>query len=155
MGKGRLEAFSDGVMAIMITIMVLEIKVPHGDALNDLRPLLPIFLSYILSFAYVGTYWNNNHHMLHATTMVTGAMLWSNLHLLFWLSSFPFGTGIIWRDLHQGCDPFWVNLYGVIRRPAWSRIWLKLWISFDGRLSSRLIPHRHRTRADLQPAHEL
>ena len=93
MGKGRLEAFSDGVMAIIITIMVLEIKVPHGDTLNDLRPLLPVFLSYILSFVYVGIYWNNHHHMLHATTTVTGAMLWANLHLLFWLSLFPFATG--------------------------------------------------------------
>ena len=93
MGKGRLEAFSDGVMAIIITIMVLEIKVPHGDTLNDLRPLLPVVLSYILSFVYVGIYWNNHHHMLHATTTVTGAMLWANLHLLFWLSLFPFATG--------------------------------------------------------------
>ena len=93
MGKGRLEAFSDGVMAIIITIMVLEIKVPHGDTLNDLRPLLPVFLSYILSFVYVGIYWSNHHHMLHATTTVTGAMLWANLHLLFWLSLFPFATG--------------------------------------------------------------
>ena len=93
MGRGRLEAFSDGVMAIIITIMVLEIKVPHGDTLNDLRPLLPVLLSYILSFVYVGIYWNNHHHMLHATTTVTGAMLWANLHLLFWLSLFPFATG--------------------------------------------------------------
>ena len=93
MGKGRLEAFSDGVMAIIITIMVLEIKVPHGDTLNDLRPLLPVLLSYILSFVYVGIYWNNHHHMLHATTTVTGGMLWANLHLLFWLSLFPFATG--------------------------------------------------------------
>jgi len=93
MGKGRLEAFSDAVMAIIITIMVLEIKVPHGNTLNELRPLLPVFLSYILSFVYVGIYWNNHHHMLHATTTVTGAMLWANLHLLFWLSLFPFATG--------------------------------------------------------------
>ena len=93
MGKGRLEAFSDAVMAIIITIMVLEIKVPHSGTLNDLRPLLPVFLSYILSFVYLGIYWNNHHHMLHATTTVTGAMLWANLHLLFWLSLFPFATG--------------------------------------------------------------
>ncbi len=93
MGKGRLEAFSDGVMAIIITIMVLELKIPHGDSFNDLRPLVPVFLSYVLSFVYVGIYWNNHHHMLHATTTVTGAMLWANLHLLFWLSLFPFATG--------------------------------------------------------------
>jgi uncharacterized membrane protein len=93
MGRGRLEAFSDGVMAIIITIMVLEIKVPHGDSGQDLEPLLPVVLSYVLSFLYVGIYWNNHHHMLHATTTVTGAMLWANLHLLFWLSLFPFATG--------------------------------------------------------------
>ena len=92
MGTGRLEAFSDGVMAIIITIMVLEMKVPHGDRLHDLLPVLPVFLSYILSFIYVGIYWNNHHHMLHATTRVTGAILWANLHLLFWLSLFPFAT---------------------------------------------------------------
>lgn len=93
MGKGRLEAFSDGVLAIIITIMVLEMKVPHGASLHDLLPLLPVFLSYVLSFVYVGIYWNNHHHMLHASTTVTGSMLWANLHLLFWLSLFPFATG--------------------------------------------------------------
>ena len=93
MGKGRLEAFSDGVIAIIITIMVLEMKVPHGSGLEDLRPLLPVFLSYVLSFVYVGIYWNNHHHMLHACNAVTGAVLWANLHLLFWLSLFPFTTG--------------------------------------------------------------
>src|SRR5690348_10909249 len=93
MSKDRLEAFSDGVIAIIITIMVLELKVPHGDRAQDLAPLLPVFLSYVLSFLYVGIYWNNHHHMLHACTGVTGAMLWANLHLLFWLSLFPFTTG--------------------------------------------------------------
>jgi len=93
MTKGRMEAFSDGVIAIIITIMVLEMKVPHGDSLQDLRPLAPVFLSYAMSFVYVGIYWNNHHHMLHACTTVTGAMLWANLHLLFWLSLFPFTTG--------------------------------------------------------------
>src|SRR6266542_4812905 len=93
MGKGRLEAFSDAVIAIIITIMVLELKVPHGDRLHDLVTLLPVFLSYVLSFVYVGIYWNNHHHMLHATTTVTGAILWANLYLLFWLSLFPFATG--------------------------------------------------------------
>ena len=93
MGKGRLEAFSDGVMAIIITIMVLELKVPHGDGLQDVVPLLPVFLSYVLSFVYVAIYWNNHHHMLHACTTVTGTVLWANMHLLFWLSLFPFATG--------------------------------------------------------------
>jgi len=93
MTKGRLEAFSDGVIAIIITIMVLEMKVPHGDRVQDLVPLVPTFLSYVLSFVYVGIYWNNHHHMLHACTAVNGAMLWANLHLLFWLSLFPFTAG--------------------------------------------------------------
>jgi uncharacterized membrane protein len=93
MGKGRLEAFSDGVIAIIITIMVLELKVPHGAALQDLAPLLPVFLSYVLSFVYVGIYWNNHHHMLHTARQVSGGVLWANLHLLFWLSLLPFATG--------------------------------------------------------------
>src|SRR5437870_8418117 len=93
MGKGRLEAFSDGVIAIIITIMVLEMKVPHEDSLQALLPLLPVFLSYVLSFVYVGIYWNNHHHMLMATGKVSGAVLWANLHLLFWLSLLPFASG--------------------------------------------------------------
>ncbi|MFT3931634.1 MAG: TMEM175 family protein [Spongiibacteraceae bacterium] len=93
MGKTRLEAFSDGVLAIIITIMVLELKVPHGDTLATLAPLIPVFLSYVLSFVYIGIYWNNHHHMLHTVTNVTGPVLWANLHLLFWLSLFPFATG--------------------------------------------------------------
>jgi uncharacterized membrane protein len=92
MTKGRLEAFSDGVIAIIITIMVLAMKVPQGERLQDLAPLVPTFLSYVLSFVYVGIYWNNHHHMLHACTRVTGAMLWANLHLLFWLSLLPLAT---------------------------------------------------------------
>jgi uncharacterized membrane protein len=92
-GKSRLEAFSDGVIAIIITIMVLELRVPHGEDLHALVPLLPIFLSYVLSFVYVGIYWNNHHHLLHAVERgVTGGILWANLHLLFWLSLFPFTT---------------------------------------------------------------
>jgi uncharacterized membrane protein len=106
-----MEAFSDGVIAIIITIMVLEMKVPHGDGLNDLRPLLPVFLSYVLSFVYVGIYWNNHHHMLHACTTVTGAMLWANLHLLFWLSLLPFATGWMGEN-HFTAMP--TALYGVV-----------------------------------------
>jgi len=93
MGKTRLEAFSDGVLAIIITIMVLEMKVPHGEGVDALRPLLPVFLSYVLSCVYVGIYWNSHHHMLHAVRQLDGAALWANLHLLFWLSLFPFATG--------------------------------------------------------------
>jgi TMEM175 potassium channel family protein len=93
MTKGRLEAFSDGVIAILITIMVLELKVPHGADFAALRPLLPVFLSYVLSFIYLGIYWNNHHHLLHATARINGKILWANLHLLFWLSLVPFTTG--------------------------------------------------------------
>ena len=93
MNKTRLEAFSDGVIAIIITIMVLELKVPHGGAWDDLAALFPVFLSYVLSFVYVGIYWNNHHHLLHATQFVSGGILWANLHLLFWLSLFPVSTG--------------------------------------------------------------
>ena len=89
MGKNRLEAFSDGVLAIIITIMVLELKVPHDDDFTALRPLWPVFLSYVLSFVYVGIYWNNHHHLFHVTQQVNGIILWANLHLLFWLSLFP------------------------------------------------------------------
>jgi uncharacterized membrane protein len=93
MGKSRLEAFSDGVIAIIITIMVLELKVPHGDGLEQLRELWPVFFSYVLSFLYVGIYWNNHHHLLHTVKKVSGGILWANLHLLFWLSLIPFSTG--------------------------------------------------------------
>src|SRR5487761_375544 len=85
----RLEAFSDGVLAIIITIMVLELKVPHGENLSVLQPLLPVFFSYVLSFVYIGIYWNNHHHLMHTVKRVTGGVLWANLHLLFWLSLFP------------------------------------------------------------------
>jgi uncharacterized membrane protein len=111
MPKGRLEAFSDGVIAIIITIMVLEMKVPRGENVQALRPLLPIFLSYLLSFAYVGIYWNNHHHMLQATRRVTGPMLWANLHLLFWLSLFPFATGWMGEN-HFATAPS--ALYGAV-----------------------------------------
>jgi uncharacterized membrane protein len=93
MSKIRLEAFSDGVIAILITIMVLELKVPHGTGLPALRPLLPVFLAYVLSFVFLGIYWNNHHHMLLVCSRINGAVLWANLHLLFWLSLVPFATG--------------------------------------------------------------
>lgn len=111
MGKGRLEAFSDGVIAIVITIMVLELKVPHGTTFDALAPLLPVFLSYVLSFIYVGIYWNNHHHMLHAARQVSGSVLWANLHLLFWLSLIPFVTG--WMGENHFA-PLPVALYGAV-----------------------------------------
>jgi uncharacterized membrane protein len=118
MEKNRLEAFSDGVLAIIITIMVLELKVPvsetgalHPASLADLKPLLPVFYSYVLSFIYVGIYWNNHHHLFHATKRVTGGILWANLHLLFWLSLFPFMTA--WAgDTHLATVP--VAVYGFV-----------------------------------------
>jgi uncharacterized membrane protein len=109
--KGRLEAFSDGVIAIIITIMVLELEVPHGDTPEVLRPLVPVFLSYVLSFTYVGIYWNNHHHLLHSAQHIGGAVLWANLHLLFWLSLFPFVTGWMGEN-HVG--PWPVAVYGVV-----------------------------------------
>ncbi len=111
MPKDRLEAFSDGVFAVIITIMVLEMKSPHGTSLAALRPVLPVFFSYVLSFIYVGIYWNNHHHLLHAAQHVTGGILWANLHLLFWLSLTPFTTA--WMGENHFA-PWTVALYGVI-----------------------------------------
>jgi uncharacterized membrane protein len=111
MGKGRLEGFSDGVIAIIITIMVLELHVPHGSDVATLRPLIPAFFSYVLSFVYIGIYWNNHHHMLHASGKVNGRVLWANLHLLFWLSLVPFVTGWMGEN-HFAALP--VALYGAV-----------------------------------------
>jgi len=111
MEKNRLEAFSDGVLAIIITIMVLELKVPHGADFDALEPLLPVFLSYVLSFLYVGIYWNNHHHMFQTTKHVSGGILWANLHLLFWLSLFPFSTAWIGEN-HLASTP--TAVYGFV-----------------------------------------
>ena len=111
MGRGRLEAFSDGVLAIIITIMVLELKVPHGADLGALGPLLPVFLSYVLSFIFIGIYWSNHHHLFHAVRHVDGRILWANLHLLFWLSLIPFVTGWMGEN-HFAAWP--VALYGTV-----------------------------------------
>jgi len=111
MGKGRLEAFSDGVIAIIITIMVLELRPPHGFDLAALNPVLPVFLNYILSFLYLGIYWNNHHHMLQTVHRISGGILWANLHLLFWLSFFPFVTG--WMGSHYAASVP-VALYGAV-----------------------------------------
>ena len=121
MGKNRLEAFSDGVLAIIITIMVLELKVPHGDTPNTLAPLAPVFMSYVLSFVYIGIYWNNHHHMLHTCSRVTGSILWANLHLLFWLSLFPFVTGWMGEN-HFAAWP--TALYGAVLLAAAIAYWI-------------------------------
>jgi uncharacterized membrane protein len=121
LGKTRLEAFSDGVLAIVITIMVLELKVPHDPSLSAVAALLPVFLSYVLSFVYVGIYWNNHHHMLHACTRVTGSILWANLHLLFWLSLLPFVTG--WMGENHFA-PIPSALYGVVLLCAAVAYWI-------------------------------
>jgi uncharacterized membrane protein len=111
LSKGRLEAFSDGVIAIIITIMVLELKVPHGADLAALAPLLPVFLSYVLSFVFLGIYWNNHHHLMQAVRHVNGAVLWTNLHLLFWLSLVPFVTGWMGENAFASLP---VALYGMV-----------------------------------------
>ena len=121
MGKGRLEAFSDGVLAIIITIMVLEMKVPHGVEIAALKPLFPVLMSYLLSFIYIGIYWNNHHHMLHATAHVSGSILWANLHLLFWLSLMPFATGWMGEN-HFAAAP--TALYGAVLLMAAIAYWI-------------------------------
>ncbi|MDR3451495.1 MAG: TMEM175 family protein [Rhodoferax sp.] len=121
MSTNRLEAFSDGVIAIIITIMVLELRVPHGESMDALTPLIPVFFSYVLSFVYVGIYWNNHHHMLQAVHTVTGSMLWANLHLLFWLSLFPFATSWMGNN-HFAMAPSVV--YGVVLLMAAIAYWV-------------------------------
>ena len=121
MNSGRLEAFSDGVIAIIITIMVLELKVPHGATADALSPLIPAFLSYVLSFIYVGIYWNNHHHLLHTCERVNGAILWANLHLLFWLSLFPITTAWIGEN-HLAAQPS--ALYGAVLLMAAVAYWM-------------------------------
>ncbi|MBI3186526.1 MAG: DUF1211 domain-containing protein, partial [Gammaproteobacteria bacterium] len=121
MSKNRLEAFFDGVVAIIITIMVLEMKVPHGVDIQTLYPLVPVLLSYVLSFVYLGIYWNNHHHMLHACKTVTGSMLWANLHLLFWLSLIPFTTGWMGEN-HFAAMP--TALYGFVLLMAAIAYWI-------------------------------
>ena len=111
MHKGRLEAFSDGVLAIILTIMVLELKVPHGETIEALRPLVPVFLSYVLSFVYIAIYWNNHHHLFQAARRVNGPVLWANLHLLFWLSLLPFATAWVGENYFQSGP---LALYGVV-----------------------------------------
>jgi uncharacterized membrane protein len=131
MGKQRLEAFSDGVIAIIITIMVLELKVPHSASLDAVAPLLPVFLSYLLSFVYIGIYWNNHHHMLHATGKISGGVLWANLHLLFWLSLLPFATGWMGEN-HFAAWPSAV--YGLVLLMAAIAYWIlqQVIIACDG-----------------------
>lgn len=135
MGRGRLEAFSDGVLAIIITIMVLELKVPHGADLGALGPLLPVFLSYVLSFIFIGIYWSNHHHLFHAVQHVDGRILWANLHLLFWLSLIPFVTGWMGEN-HFAAWP--VALYGTVLLSAAIAyvILTRVLVSYHGRDSA-------------------
>ena len=143
MTKSRMEAFSDGVIAVIITILVLELKVPHGESVEALAPVLPVFLSYVLSFVYVGIYWNNHHHMLHATHRVTGPVLWANLHLLFWLSLVPFTTAWMGEN-HFSAAP--TALYGVVLLLAAIAYWFlqQVIIGAEGpdSLLSKAIGHR-------------
>jgi len=121
MGRNRMETFFDGVVAIIITIMVLEMKVPHGDTIETLYPLIPVLSSYVLSFVYLGIYWNNHHHMMHTSERVTGSMLWANLHLLFWLSLIPFTTGWMGEN-HFASLP--AAAYGVVLLMAGIAYWI-------------------------------
>jgi uncharacterized membrane protein len=121
MDKGRLEAFSDGVIAILITIMVLELKIPQGSTWEALRPLVPILLTYVLSFVFLGIYWNNHHHLLKATERINGNVMWANLHLLFWLSLTPFVTGWIGEN-HAAAAP--AAAYGVVQLCAGIAYWI-------------------------------
>jgi uncharacterized membrane protein len=135
MGKGRLEAFSDGVIAIIITIMVLELRPPHGDDLKVLAPLIPKFLSYVLSFVFIGIYWNNHHHLLHAVRRVNGRILWANMHLLFWLSLVPFATAWMGENNFAAWP---VALYGIVLLCAGIAYFLlsQILIAYNGRESA-------------------
>ena len=151
MTTGRLEAFSDGVLAIIITIMVLEMKVPMNAArFSDLRPVLPVFLSYVLSFVYVGIYWNNHHHLLHATRRVTGGIMWANLHLLFWLSLTPFVTGWMGEN-HFAPHP--TALYGAVLFCSGLAYWIlqRAILADHGRdsLLARAVGHDRKGKAAL------
>jgi uncharacterized membrane protein len=150
MTKGRLEAFSDGVLAVIITIMVLELKVPHGDDLHALDGMLPVFLGYVLSFIYVGIYWNNHHHLLHATRHISGSVMWANLHLLFWLSLVPVLTG--WVGANSSAA--WPTaLYGVVLLMA-ALAWLileKRIIAVNGKDSELAMAVQHGVKENVSP----
>ena len=145
MSKVRLEAFSDGVIAILITIMVLELKVPHGADLAALRPLLPVFLAYVLSFVFLGIYWNNHHHMLHVCSRINGAVLWANLHLLFWLSLVPFVTG--WMGENH-FEPLPTAVYGAVMLMAGLAFTIlqRILVSLEGPASVLAVAVRNKTK---------
>jgi uncharacterized membrane protein len=151
MGRSRLEAFSDGVLAIIITIMVLELKAPHDADLNALRQLLPAFLSYVLSFVYLGIYWNNHHHMLQSVRHVSGAILWANLHLLFWLSLFPFATAWMGEN-HFAAAP--TAVYGLVQLLAAIAYWIlqRAIIARQGRDSLLAVAVGRDVKGKLSPA---
>lgn len=151
MNKERLTAFSDGVIAILITIMVLDLKVPHGSDLGALRPLVPVFLSYILSFVYLGIYWNNHHHMLAVTERVNGSVLWANMHLLFWLSLVPFVTAWMGENRFSAVP---TGVYGIVLLAASLAYWLLLQqiIAAQGRHSVLASAMGSNTKGKLSPA---
>ena len=138
MTKGRLEAFSDGVIAIIITIMVLALQVPDGSDWEDLRPVLPVFGTYVMSFIYVAIYWNNHHHMLHLAHRINGAILWANLHLLFWLSLIPFVTG--WMG-ENSFAPIPTALYGVVLLMAAVAYRVLQWAILRGHAQDSVLAH--------------
>jgi uncharacterized membrane protein len=150
MTRGRLEAFSDGVLAVIITIMVLELKVPHGDDLRALDGMLPVFLSYVLSFVYVGIYWNNHHHLMHATRRISGSVMWANLHLLFWLSLVPVTTGWVGDN---PTAPWPTALYGIMLLMA-ALAWIVLErriIAVNGQDSELAQAVQHGTKERISP----
>jgi uncharacterized membrane protein len=150
MTRGRLEAFSDGVLAVIITIMVLELKVPHGDDLRALDGIWPAFLGYVLSFVYVGIYWNNHHHLMHATRRISGSVMWANLHLLFWLSLVPVTTG--WVGEHPAA-PWPTALYGMMLLMA-ALAWIvleKRIIAVNGQDSELAQAVQHGTKEKISP----
>jgi len=150
MGKGRLEAFSDGVLAVAITIMVLELKVPHDASIDALLAVWPVFLSYVLSFIYIGIYWNNHHHMLHVTHHINGGVLWANLHLLFWLSLIPFTTGWMGEN-HFAALP--TALYGGVLLMAAIAYWLlqQRIVAVNGAQSTLALAIGHDWKGKLSP----
>ncbi len=150
MSRGRLEAFSDGVLAVIITIMVLELKVPHGDDLRALDGMLPAFLGYLLSFVYVGIYWNNHHHLMHATRRISGSVMWANLHLLFWLSLIPVSTGWVGENVSASWPTAFYGAVLLMAALAWVVLEMRI-IAVNGRDSELAQAVAHGTKEKISP----